>query len=113
MPTVAFTGTGQSNQWLVAGKATVIIASKSDGGVGTVKIERSFDGGTTWTTLSKNADGDDASYAVSGNSDVGFSGVLEEPLSNVYYRFNCTAHTSGTVYAAIGTAALAFGTGPL
>lgn len=119
MATTAFTTTGQSAGVPMHRKASVLIVSKSDGGVGTVVIERSFnrhavatDAAAVWVPYSKNTDGDDASYAVSGNSDVGFNGFIDEPARNVYYRFNCTSHSSGTVYAVIASETIPAGDGP-
>ena len=85
-----FTGTGQSAEVELFGKANILI----DGGVATVAIERSFDDGTTWTAISRDSAGNPASYAT---GTLGFNGTIEEPQPGVLYRLNCTAYTSGTV----------------
>lgn len=60
-------------------------------GAGTVAIEKSFDGGTTWYTASKDATPTAAIYTQSIN------GVIDEREQGVFYRFNCTAFTSGSI----------------
>jgi len=89
----AFTATGQSaGVKLERGKAGVVIK----GGTGTVQIEKSEDAGGTWTVLSKNSDGDAAAYSTSSGS-VALNGLIEVEAAGLQYRFNCTAHTSGSV----------------
>lgn len=86
-----FTATGQSAAVSVFGRASVTI----EDGVGTVQIERSVDEGQNWVVASKNSNGDPASYVTA--SDMAFNGSIDEPESQVLYRFNCTAFTSGTI----------------
>ena len=86
-----FVATGQSAVVTVFGRASLTI----EGGIGTVAVERSEDGGTSWVVASKNSDGDAASYTTA--SAMAFNGVIDEPESQILYRFNCTAYTSGNV----------------
>ena len=83
----------------VAAGATVKLTGKFDalieGGVGTVEIQRSLDGEATWHTVSRDEVGTPASYTPA--SDVAFNGMLEEADSDIPYRFNCTAYTSGDI----------------
>lgn len=60
------------------------------GAVGTVRLERSYDGGSSWVVTTK-----PDLTAASFTADV--DGVGFEPESNVLYRWNCTAYTSGTI----------------
>lgn len=57
----------------------------------TVKLQRSFDAGVTWLTVSQDATGAEAAYTSE------LSVVCLEPETNVLYRLNCTAYSSGTV----------------
>ncbi len=82
-----FTGTGQSAAIALRGKYNF---SLSGFGTATVKLERSFDGGSSWKVMSK----PDFS-AASFSADV--EGVGEEPEAGMLYRFNCDAHSSGTI----------------
>lgn len=59
---------------------------------GTVSLERSFDAGATWETR--------ATYTTNTST------ILEEVEVNVFYRFNCTTYTSGTVNYRIGAPGL-------
>jgi len=61
----------------------------------TVALQRSFDG-VNWVTLSKNSVPDKAHFT--NDLDT----VIEEPEQNVFYRWNCISHTSGTVDYRIG-----------
>lgn len=49
---------------------------------GTVKLQRSFDAGSTWLVVS------------SHTADV--ESVVHQPETDVQYRFECTAYTSGS-----------------
>jgi hypothetical protein len=51
--------------------------------VGTVLLQRSFDDGTTWVTV--------------GSFTANTEFLHENNSSNIIYRFNCTAYTSGTI----------------
>ena len=93
--TGTFTGTGQSAMVPVWGKGNLLL--DFSGASATVVLERSFDKGTNWYPVSKDSDGADASYTTDVN--VGF----EEPEPQVYYRWNCTVHASGTVTYRIGS----------
>jgi hypothetical protein len=62
--------------------------------VGTVKLEKSYDNGSTWFDVSRDAAGTAASYTLS-STEMAFQ--LTEPESQVVYRANCTAYTSGTI----------------
>ena len=92
-----FIGTGQSPAVHVEGRFNLSIYGS---GNGTVQIERSFDGGTTWIPLSKDFDGNIAAYNPNTNE---ISLIADEPESGMLYRFNCTAHTSGTINTRIST----------
>lgn len=63
------------------------------GGTGTVKIERSRDG-SLWYDVSKDQDGNAASYALTGEE---MSFDLSQADSEMLWRLNCTAYTSGTI----------------
>lgn len=77
----------------ISGKFDVLI----EGGVGTVEIQRSLDDEVSWQTVSQDEIGTPAAYTT--NNDVAFNGMLEEADSDIPYRFNCTAWTSGAVNA--------------
>lgn len=76
----SFTGTGTGTALAVVGKFNI---SLSGFGTGTVQLQRSFDDGTTWLVVS------------SHTADV--EDVKENPEYGVLYRFECTAHTAGTI----------------
>lgn len=82
----AVAGTGVK----VKGKFNVLI----EGGVGTVAIERSRDD-VDYFVVSQDSDGTKAEYTPA--SDVAFNGMIEEVESDIWYRLNCTAWTSGTI----------------
>ena len=87
--TGTFTATGQSDSVGIWGKANLLL--DFSGASATVVLERSFDQGGTWYVVSKDSDGVDASYIDDLNA------YIEEPESQVQYRWNCIAYTSGTV----------------
>ena len=58
--------------------------------VATVALQRSYDN-STWETVSKDASGSDASFTAPCSFQV------EEVERGVFYRWNCTAYTSGTI----------------
>lgn len=87
----SFSATGQSASSPVFGFASVLI----EGGAGTVAIERSYDAGVNWHVISTDAAGTAASFTPA--SDVAFNGRIFEAETQVLYRFNCTAYTSGTI----------------
>ena len=86
-----FTGVGAGDVVKLTGKFDVLI----EGGAGTVAIERSLDDEATWQVVSQDSTGAAASYTSA--SDVAFNGMLEEPDSDIPYRLNCTAYTSGDI----------------
>jgi hypothetical protein len=63
--------------------------------VGTAELQRSFDGGTTYVPCGIDAAGDVADYT----SPVSL--VIAEGEPGVYYRWACTAFTSGTIVTRI------------
>lgn len=79
--TGSFTGTGTSASIGVSNRK--ITVRLSGFGTGTVKTQRSFDGGTTWEDVK--------SYTADAVE------VVEEPGVDVLWRFNCSAHSSGTL----------------
>ena len=87
--TGTFTGTGQSAMVPVWGKGNLLL--DFSGASATVVLERSFDKGSNWYIVSKDSDGSDASYTDDINA------TFEEPEPQVYYRWNCTGYSSGTV----------------
>ena len=93
--TGTFTGTGQSDMLPVWGKANLLLDFA--GASATVVLERSFNKGGNWYVVSKDSDGNDASYT--DNVNVAF----DEPEPQVYYRWSCTVHSSGTVTYRIGS----------
>jgi hypothetical protein len=97
--TQTFTGTGvgtfaPSNSIGVAVFGDFNVTLGGTAPVGTVKLEKSFDGGVNWFDVSRNNAGDPASYALS-SSEMAFQ--MNEPETQVLYRANCTAYTSGTI----------------
>ena len=89
----AFGGAVAGTVVKISGKFDVLI----EGGVGTVAIERSLDGEVSFQAVSRDEIGTPAAYTTAG--DVAFNGMLEEADSDIPYRFNCTAWTSGSVNA--------------
>ena len=79
-----FTATGQSQE-LLASDPTYNVSIW--GGSGSVSVERSFDG-ITWLTIE------------SFSQDV--ERILDNVEVDVYYRFNCTSYSSGTINYRIG-----------
>lgn len=77
--TGSFEATGASNA--ISGLNLNI--SLSGFGVGTVQLQRSFDDGSTWFAVK--------SYTADAQER------CDEPETNVYYRLECTAYTSGTI----------------
>ncbi len=90
-----FTATGQSSALGIAikGKFNLLMFGAATT-VATVSLERSFDEGVTFTTVT---DKDGLLIEHVFASDVQLNASFEEPESNVRYRLNCTAFTSGTV----------------
>jgi len=76
----SFTGTGVSSAFVTRGGFNL---SLSGFGTATVELQRSFDKGSTWKTVS--------SFTASAEKRV------DDPEKAVYYRFECTAHSSGTI----------------
>jgi len=60
---------------------------------GSVQLERSFDGGSTWIVANVGGSGQMAIYSAGTPISTSFG----EPESEVLYRLNCTAYTSGTI----------------
>ena len=85
-----FTGTGQSAEVELRGKANILI----DGGDGTVVIERKLLGMSAFFPISKDSSGNPASYAT---GTLGFNGTIEDPEPGVLYRLNCTVFVSGPI----------------
>ncbi len=84
-----FIGTGVSAGVPIQGHANVLLAGTF---VATIQVQKSFDSGTTWYVVSRDSAGALAEYA-----SPGFNGTIIEPESQILYRFECTAFTSGTV----------------
>ncbi len=87
-----FTATGQSSALGVAikGKFNALLS----GGVGTVVLQKSFDEGVTFFNVTDRG-GNLVEHVMV--SDVQINESLEEVESNIRYRFDCTAFTSGTI----------------
>ena len=65
----------------------------------TIQVERSFDGGSTWIVANIGGGGTVASYSTGTPVSVTFG----EPESQVLYRLNCVAYSSGTINYRIST----------
>ena len=78
--TGSFTGTGTSNAFTSRGGFSM---SLSGFGSATVVLERSFDEGSTWLNVE--------SFTTDAERRV------DEPNSDVFYRFECTVYSSGTI----------------
>lgn len=63
--------------------------------VGTAQLQRSFDGGSTFVPCDIDSSGTVANYTAP------VSVVVQEPEPGVFYRWACTAFTSGTINARI------------
>ncbi len=87
----AFTGVVVGTGVKVKGKFNVII----EGGIGTVAIERGRALVGPYFVVSQDSSGAKAEYTTAG--DVAFNGMIEEVESDIWYRLNCTARTSGTI----------------
>lgn len=83
----SFAATGQSLSWGGTGIGTL---SLSGFGVGTVSLDRSFDAGVTWVVVE--------SFTADAEKNI------ENPSSDVEYRLNCSAYTSGTIVYKLGRA---------
>lgn len=96
-----FTGTGQSsnaNAGLNAGAnpqppvfKELFNASLWGTFIATVVLEKSFDGGANWVPVSEDSGGTANSFTAP------CAVVVYEPETNILYRWNCTAFTSGTI----------------
>ena len=84
-----FTGTAEGAAVAIQGHANVLIGGSF---VATVQVQKSFDGGATWFIVSRDSAGALAEY-----TSPGFNGTIIEPESQILYRVECTAFTSGTV----------------
>jgi hypothetical protein len=84
----AFGGTGQSTTAKVYGAFNIAIWGTF---VGTVALERALDG-TTFVAVATDGTGTAANYT----GPVSVTGLEVE--SEVTYRFNCTAFSSGTIH---------------
>jgi len=89
-----FAATGQSEGLLVNDKANIQLAGTF---VATVLLEKSFDN-SNWLEASKNSDGDAASYT----GPIGAT-IQEVGEGNVWYRWNCSTLTSGSVNFRLST----------
>lgn len=83
----AFNAAGQSDSGVFLGEFN---ASLWGTFVGDVRLERSFDGGVTFIPCT---DLYGAAVSFSDEMSIGF----KESEQGVFYRFNCTAYTSGTI----------------
>ena len=88
-----FTGTGPSDSVSLRGISNLLLSF--GGAVAAVTLEKSHND-TDWYAVSKDVTAEDAAYAGDMNLTV------EEQEPGVQYRWNCTAHTSGTVTYRIG-----------
>lgn len=79
---VSFTGTGTSDPVALSGDFNLSLDFTTGGGSGTVDLQRSFDDGSTWETTD----------SISANDER--NGLA---VSNLLWRFNCSAFTSGTI----------------
>ena len=86
----SFTGTAAGTSILIDSYNGNFNLTLGGFGVGTVDLQRSFDGGSTWSNVT------DGSFTADVNK-IGY-----EPEDEVYYRFNCSAYTSGTITYRIG-----------
>ena len=84
-----FTGTGVSEGVPIQGHANVLIGGSF---VATIQVQKSFDGGDNWFIVSRDSAGALAEY-----TSPGFNGTIIEPESQILYRLECTAFTSGSV----------------
>lgn len=84
-----FTETAEGTAVAIQGHANVLIGGSF---VATVQVQKSFDGGVTWFIVSRDSAGALAEY-----TSPGFNGTIIEPESQILYRVECTAFTSGTV----------------
>lgn len=85
MASGTFTATGAGTAIRIEGKANISLQGTF---VATCYLERSFNG-TTWEQCTRNGAPAPFSQPISE--------VIEEPEGGTYYRWNCTAYTSGTV----------------
>lgn len=79
---------------------------------GLMSLERSFDGGQTFFTCGVGGGGSGAIYTGSTQVNTPVSIAASEPERGVFYRFNCSSYTSGTInyrLSASGLAAMAWG----
>lgn len=67
-----------------------VYASLDGGATATVAVEISFDNGSTWIAIE----------SFDASSDI--VRIVDSIGDDVQYRFNCTAHTSGTVTYRMG-----------
>ena len=83
-----FTGTGVSDEFVPSirdvQEADEFNVTLSGFGTATVQLQRSFDDGATWIPVKE--------YTAAA-AEVG-----REPEAGVRYRFECTSHTSGSIY---------------
>lgn len=89
-----FTGTGNGTAAMFYGPFN---ASLWGTFVGTCVLERSFDGGTTYIPCAVDASGTANSYTGAVTL------VVTEPEPGVFYRFRCSAYTSGTINYRLST----------
>lgn len=82
----AFTASAQASPSFK--RASGFNISLSGTWVATVNLERSFDQGATWVIVK--------SYTANAQE------VVDDPSPDNFYRFNCTAFTSGPVVFRIG-----------
>ena len=85
--TKTFSATGASDAFKLSETRNPITIEIT---TGTVKIERSVDEGATWTAVQK-PDFTDAEFTADAAFDMAGGNA------NEWFRFNCTAYTSGVV----------------
>jgi hypothetical protein len=81
----------------IRGRAALVFGGTAP--VATVQLERSIDNGATWAAVSLAGTGVITAFAMTA-AVIG-SVFFDEPCSEVLYRCNCTAYTSGTVVTTI------------
>lgn len=85
-----FTTAGQSAGIMMLGEFNASVNTASSF-TGSVTLQRSFDGGTTWNNCSVDGTGTAATFTAPATV------IVKEPEPCVYYRWNCTACTSGAI----------------
>lgn len=84
---ITFTATGQSTSFIIWKSPYNVSISGTF--VGTVALERSFDQGATWVHVK--------------DWETPAEKIGDEAEPGTYYRFNCTAFTSGSIISRLGS----------